>query len=73
VAGSPEGGLVRAGVRAVADNIEQSLEQMREQHQFTVSTLQTELRLLHNRIDALEAAASTDELTKFSNRRFLAE
>jgi GGDEF domain-containing protein len=73
VAGSPEGRLVRAAVRAVADNIEQSLEQMRKQHQFTVSQLQTELRLLHNRIDALEAAASTDEVTKFSNRRFLAE
>jgi hypothetical protein len=29
VAGSPEGRLVRTGVRAVADNIEQSLEQMR--------------------------------------------
>ena len=73
VAGSPEGRPVRTVVRSIADHIEESLEQMRKQHQFTVSQLQTELRLLHNRIDALEAAASTDEVTKFSNRRFLAE
>ena len=73
VAGSEEGRPVRTAVRAAADHIEQSLEQMRKQHQFTVSQLQTELRLLHNRIDALEAAASKDEVTRFSNRRFLAE
>jgi GGDEF domain-containing protein len=73
VANSPEGRAVRAVVQAVADGIEQSLEQMRKQHQFTVSQLQTELRLLHNRIDSLEAAVSTDEATKFSNRRFIAE
>jgi len=73
VANSPEGSPVRAAVRLLADTIEQSLAQLRKQHQFTISQLQTELRLLHNRIDSLEAAASTDEVTKFSNRRFLAE
>jgi GGDEF domain-containing protein len=73
VAGSPAGSEVRTALRAVADNIEQSLEQMRKQHQFTVAQMQGELRLMHNRIDSLEAAASTDEATKFSNRRFLAE
>ena len=73
VANSPEGSAVRTAVRGVADNIEQSLEEMRKQHRFTVAQLQTELRLLHNRIDSLEVAASTDGATKFSNRRFLAE
>lgn len=73
VANSPEGSPVRVVVQAVADSIEQSLEQMRKQHQFSVSQLQTEMRLLHKRIDSLKAAASTDEVTKFSNRRFLAE
>jgi len=73
VANSAEGIPLGAVVRAVADSIEHSLEQMRKQHQFTVSQLQTEMRLLHNRIDALEIAVSTDTATKFSNRRFLTE
>jgi GGDEF domain-containing protein len=73
VAKSPEGGALRAAVADAADSIEQSLEQIRKQHQFTVSQFQTELRLLHARIDSLETAASVDEATKFSNRRFLDE
>jgi GGDEF domain-containing protein len=73
VANSSEGSPVRAVVRAAADAIEQSLEQMRKQHKFAVSQLQTEMRLLHNRIDSLEAAAATDEASKLSNRRFLTE
>jgi GGDEF domain-containing protein len=73
VANSPEGRAVRAVVQAVADGIEQSLEQMRKQHKFVVSQLQTEMHLLHTRIDTLEAAAATDEASKLSNRRFLAE
>jgi GGDEF domain-containing protein len=73
VAKSPEGSGVRAVLGAVADSIEQSLEQIRKQHQFTILQFKTELRLLHTRIDSLETAASTDEATKFSNRRFMAE
>jgi GGDEF domain-containing protein len=70
---SPEASAVRSVVVAVADTIEVSLEQIRKQHQFTVSQFQTELRLLHRRIDSLETAAAIDEATKFSNRRFLTE
>jgi GGDEF domain-containing protein len=70
---SPQGSGVRSVVIAVADTIEQSLEQIRKQHQFTISQFQTELRLLHGRIDALETAAAIDEATKFSNRRFITE
>jgi GGDEF domain-containing protein len=70
---SPDGSVVRSVVRAVADTIEESLEQIRKQHQFTVSQFQSELRLLHSRIDALETAASVDDATKFSNRRFISE
>jgi GGDEF domain-containing protein len=73
VASSPEGSPVRVVVRALADAIEQSLEQMQKQHKFAIAQLQTEMHLLHNRIDALEAAAATDEASKLSNRRFLAE
>jgi GGDEF domain-containing protein len=46
---------------------------MQKQHKFAIAQLQTEMHLLHNRIDALEAAAATDEASKLSNRRFLAE
>jgi GGDEF domain-containing protein len=70
---SSEAGALRLAIGSAADTIELSLEQMRKQHQFTISQFQTELRLLHARIDALETAASTDEATKFSNRRFLSE
>jgi GGDEF domain-containing protein len=73
VANAPDATPVRSVVRATADAIEHSLEQMRKQHKFTISQLQTEMRLLHGRIDHLEAAATTDEVTKFSNNRFLAE
>jgi GGDEF domain-containing protein len=73
VAQSPAGSGVRSLLMPLANAIEQSLEQVRKQHQFTVSQFQTELRMLHNRIDSLEAAAAIDEATKFSNRRFITE
>jgi GGDEF domain-containing protein len=73
IAGSPEGVPVRAPMEAAVSAVEQSLEQMRRQHRFTIAQMQTEIRLLHNRIDSLEAAASTDEASQMSNRRFLAE
>jgi GGDEF domain-containing protein len=72
-ANSPEGSMLGGVVRGVADTIEQSLEQMRKQHQFTIAQLQTEMRLLHSRIDSLETKVSTDEVTRFSSRRFMAE
>jgi GGDEF domain-containing protein len=72
-ANSAEGSAVRAVVGAAADSIALSLDQMRKQHQLTVVHLQTELRLLHNRIDSLETKVTNDEVTKFSNRRFMAE
>jgi hypothetical protein len=66
-------GDVQTSLRALADSLEHSLEQVRKQHQFTISQLQTEMRLLHNRVDSLEAAAATDDVSKLSTRRFMAE
>jgi diguanylate cyclase (GGDEF)-like protein len=44
------------------------LEKIHKQHQFTISQFQTEIRMLHERIDALETAASIDQMTTFLNR-----
>jgi GGDEF domain-containing protein len=73
VAKSPSASALGPVVKQVADTIEESLEQIRKQHQLTITQFQTEMRLLHSRIDTLETASAIDEATKFSNRRFLTE
>lgn len=66
---SPTLGAVRGALVAAADSIEESVEQIRKQHQLTISQFQIEIRMLHKRIDALEASASLDLLTQLLNRR----
>ena len=69
ISASPAGSAVRGPVQAVADTIEKSVEQIRKQHQLTISQFQIEIRMLHKRIDSLEASASLDLLTQLINRR----
>jgi GGDEF domain-containing protein len=65
---SPEAGAMRAVVLTAVNTIEQTLEQIRKQHQLSVSQFLVEIRMLHQRIDALETAAMIDNLTKVLKR-----
>lgn len=69
----PDGNAMRAAVLATAETIEQSLEQIRKQHQVTVAQFLSEIRVLHKRIDTLQTAAAIDSLTKLFNRREMEE
>ncbi len=73
VSRTPEGQAVGAIVLDAVDAIDQSLEQIRKEHQLTVSQLQVEMGMLHKRIDSLEAAATLDRFTEFYNRREMEE
>lgn len=53
---------------SAADAIEASVEEMRNQHKLAASQFQTEIRVLHRRIDSLERAASIDALTELLRR-----
>ena len=64
---------LRALVEEAADSIEQSVTNIRQQSQLAVAQLQTEVRLLHTRVESLENAAALDEATKFSSRRSIEE
>jgi GGDEF domain-containing protein len=58
-------------IAAAADSIENSLEQVRKQHQLTTSQFLVEIRMLHKRIDSLESAAAVDEITRCATREEL--
>lgn len=66
---TPEGMPLRALLGSAADTIQQSLELARQQHQVAIAQFQAEIRMLHKRIDMLEAAASMDALTQLFTRR----
>jgi GGDEF domain-containing protein len=73
VAATPGYAALGTVVSTAAETVEQSLEQVRKQHQLTTSQFLVEIRMLHKRIDALETAAVIDEITRFATREELAE
>jgi len=68
VGGSPEAATVAPALLGAVDAIENGLEEIHKQHQFTVSQLHSEIRVLQRRIDSLEAAAAVDSLTQLLRR-----
>ena len=49
------------------------MDQVRKEHQITVSQFLVEIRMLHKRIEGLEAAASIDAMSGFFNRTQMEE
>jgi GGDEF domain-containing protein len=70
---SDDASALRARMRAAADSIEVSVDQIRKEHQLAVSEFLVEIRMLHARIDALEAAAAVDVMTGIFNRAEMEE
>ena len=63
----------RPQILQAAQIIGQSMDELRKQHQGTILQFQSEIRVLHKRIDALETAAAIDNLTKLFNRDAIEE
>ncbi len=72
-AATPEGAPLRTILTAAVDSIEGDLAQMRREQQFTMAQLQTEVRILHRRVESLQNAAAMDQASKFSSRRSIEE
>jgi hypothetical protein len=66
-------GTLGAIVAGAADSMEESVEELKKQHQLSISRFMTEIRVLHQRIDSLEKAASVDRLTMLPNRTEMIE
>ncbi len=73
ISASPGCAPVRGALLSVAETIQNGVDEIRKQHQLTVSQFQVEIRMLHKRIDGLEAAAMLDSLSKFLNRQEMEE
>jgi GGDEF domain-containing protein len=63
-----EASALRAVALEAADSIASSVEEMRQQHDLTITQFQVEIRVLHQRIDTLERAASVDAMTELLRR-----
>jgi GGDEF domain-containing protein len=68
VAALPEARPVSAAVVAATEAVERQVERIREQSQLLVAQFQVEIRMLHRRIDSLEAAAMVDGMSNLLSR-----
>ena len=68
IAALPEARPVSAAVVSATEAIEGEVEQIRKQTQLLVAQFQVEIRMLHRRIDSLEAAAMVDSMSKLLSR-----
>jgi GGDEF domain-containing protein len=73
ISNSPEGAGVRGALLETSDSIGRCVEEMRKQHDLTVAEFQTEIHMLHRRIDGLEMAAMIDSLSKLFTRAEMEE
>jgi len=73
IASGPDCAAIETVIMGAVNSIESSLEQVRKQHQLTNSQFLVEIRMLHQRIDALESAVSVDEVTRFATREQMME
>lgn len=73
LADGPPNASLRAAILPATEAIEDCLEKIRAQQQFTIAQFQSEIRLLHQRIDTLETAVSIDQMTALLNRAEIEE
>jgi len=72
-AATPAGEPLRELLTGAVKAIEEDLAQLRRQQQFAAAQLQTEIRLLHQRVELLQNAVAMDRASKFSSRRSIEE
>jgi GGDEF domain-containing protein len=68
VAALPEARPVSVAVVSATEAVERQVERIREQSRLLVAEFQAEIRMLHRRIDSLEAAAMVDSMSKLLSR-----
>jgi GGDEF domain-containing protein len=73
VAELPAAEAIRSTLLSAAGSIDEGLDQIHKQHQLAIAQFQVEIRMLHKRIDSLEAAETIDSLTKLCGRSEMEE
>jgi len=73
LAASPDGAVLQSAILPATEVIEDCIEKIHDQHQLTIAQFQAEIRMLHQRIDTLEAAVSLDHMTALLNRSEMEE
>ena len=70
---TPAARAIRDVLRNAAESVEQSVEQIRKEHQLTIAQFHTEIRALQRRLDPGEAETGKDHLTRLFTREEIQE